>query len=153
MKKKIVIGCDDAAVEMKNALCALLLEEGYEVEDVGVDSPEDHTYYPEIAQRACKKIIASSYTKQGILICGTGLGMAMAANKFPGIFAGVCHDVYSAERLRLSNNGNVLCLGARVIGTEVAKRVVKLWLPLEFVNGSSTPKVELLRKIDAATRC
>lgn len=152
MEKTIVIGCDNAAVDMKNVVRALLIEEGYQVEDVGVDTVDDPTYYPEIARRLCEKIIQSDYTKRGILICGTGIGMAMTANKFPGIFAGVCHDIYSAERSRLSNNGNVLCMGARVIGIELAKCIVREWLPLEFVNGSSTPKVELMRQIDASTR-
>ena len=77
-----------------------------------------------------EKIIASDYGKEGILICGTGIGMAITANKFPGIYAAVCHDNYSAERARLSNNSNVLCMGARIIGPELAKKVLREWLSL-----------------------
>ena len=124
----------------------------YNFEDVGVTSAVDNTFYPNIAERVCKAIIDSGYSKIGILICGTGIGMSITANKFPGIFASVCHDSYSAERSKLSNNCNVLCMGARVIGTELAKKITKEWLSLEFVDGSSTPKVKAMRDIDAATR-
>ena len=83
-----------------------------------------------------------------MLICGTGLGMAMTANKFKGIRAGVCHDVFSAERLKLSNDGNVICMGERVIGAELAKRILEKWLELEFVDCASTSKVEAIKEIE-----
>jgi len=150
--KTLVMGCDNAAVELKNIIKALVEKEGYAVEDVGVDSADDGTYYPLVAQKLCERIIDSGYEKNGILICGTGIGMAMTANKFPGIFAAVCHDNFSAERAKLSNNANVLCMGARVIGPELAKKITKEWLSLEFKDGSSTPKVEAMRKIDSDTR-
>ncbi len=152
MSRHIVIGCDNAAVGLKRTLIDYIISLGYEVEDVGVDSEQDNTYYPLVAQRVCKRIIDSGYQLQGILLCGTGIGMTMAANKFPGIFASVCHDSYSAQRAKLSNNGNVLCMGARVIGQELAKLIVAEWLSLEFKDGASTPKVEALRKIDNSTR-
>jgi len=145
----IVIGCDNAAVDMKNMLVDLLKSKGFKVEDVGVDSTDDQTYYPYIALRDCEKIIESGYEKNGILVCGTGIGMAITANKFSGIRAAVCHDIYSAERAKLSNNANVLCLGARVIGPELAKRIVAEWTSLEFVDGSSTPKVNAIMDIDS----
>ena len=144
----IIIGCDNAAVEMKNKVIELLQSKGIKVEDVGVNSADDDTYYPLVAKNVCGKIIDSGYTKDGILICGTGIGMAMAANKFKGIRAAVCHDNFSAERSRLSNDGNVLCMGARVIGIELAKKVVGEWISLEFVDGRSTPKVEAIMHID-----
>jgi len=150
--KTLVMGCDNAAVELKNIIKSLVEKEGYAVEDVGVDSADDGTYYPLVAQKLCERIIDSGYEKNGILICGTGIGMAMTANKFPGIFAAVCHDNFSAERAKLSNNANVLCMGARVIGPELAKKITKEWLSLEFKDGSSTPKVEAMRKIDSDTR-
>ena len=90
----------------------------------------------------------SGYQKHGVLICGTGLGMAMTANKFKGIRAGVCHDVFSAERLKLSNDGNVICMGERVIGAELAKRILEKWLELEFVDCASTSKVEAIKEIE-----
>ena len=93
-------------------------------------------------------MIESGYQDRGILICGTGIGMCMAANKCRGIRAAVCHDNYSAERSILSNNGNVLCLGARIIGPELAKKVVGEWISLEFVDSPSTVKVADILRIE-----
>jgi ribose 5-phosphate isomerase B len=87
-----------------------------------------------------------------VLICGTGLGMAMVANKVEGIFAGVCHDVYSAERLRKSNDAQILTLGARVVGPELAKTIVSAWLKSEFEAGRSLPKVERMRELERLSR-
>jgi ribose 5-phosphate isomerase B len=140
--RTIVIGCDNAAVAMKDTLISFLKSKGVAVENVGCDSPDDPTNYPSVAKRACEAIIASGYAKHGILLCGTGIGMCMSANKFPGIRAAVCHDNFSAERSILSNNANVLCLGARVIGAELAKKIVGEWITLEFKDGASTPKVQ-----------
>ena len=120
------------------------------MENVGCDSAEDSTYYPYIAEKLCERIKETGYEKQGILICGTGIGMAMAANKCTGIRAAVCHDSYSAERAKLSNNANVLCMGARVIGPELAKKITKEWLSLNFVDGSSTPKVKAIMEVESA---
>lgn len=153
MAKPIVIGCDNAAVELKHTLQGVLKEMNIPFEDVGVESDKDGTVYPKVASRVCETIIASGYQKEGIILCGTGIGMAMTANKFPGIFAAVCHDSFSAERARLSNNGNVICMGARVIGPELAKKILREWLTLEYVpGGSSQPKVDSMRAIDAAER-
>lgn len=148
MNKTIVIGCDNAAVHMKNELKEFILKNGYTVEDMGCNSSEDSTYYPYIAEKVCHNIIDSDFNKEGVLICGTGLGMAMTANKFPGIRAGVCHDIFSGERLKLSNNGNIICFGERVIGIELAKKILKEWLSLEFKDGSSTPKVAAIMEIE-----
>lgn len=145
----IVIGCDNAAIQLKNILIRFMTEKGYHVENVGCDTPEDSIYYPYVAKKVCEKIIESNYEKRGVLICGTGLGMAMAANKFKGIRAGVCHDIFSAERLSLSNDGNILCLGERVIGTELAKRILARWLELDFIDGPSTPKVNAIKELES----
>lgn len=145
----IVIGCDNAAVSMKVMLKKFLESKGITVEDVGCDSADDPTNYPSIAKRACERIIASGYSKRGILVCGTGIGMCMTANKFKGIRAAVCHDNFSAERSILSNNGNVLCMGERVIGHELAKKITAEWITLEFKDGSSTPKVNEIIAIEA----
>lgn len=147
-KKMIVIGCDNAAVGLKGLIKSYVESLGYPVEDVGCFFEEDKTYYPYIAKRVCKSIIESGYDKEGILICGTGIGMAMTANKFKGIRAAVCHDNFSAERAKLSNDGNVLCMGARVIGPELAKKVTEEWLSHTFVDGGSTPKVEAIGEIE-----
>lgn len=147
-KKELVIGCDNAAVELKKVFCQELDRLGFAYRDVGVDGPGDKTVYPEIARRVAAEIIASGYTKEGILLCGTGIGMAIAANKFPGIYAAVCHDSYSTERARLSNDTNVLTMGARVIGPELAKQLLRIWLSLEFAPGSSSPKVDRIREYE-----
>lgn len=144
----VVIGCDNAAVSMKDMLVRFLQSKGVTVEDMGCDSAEDPTVYPTIAKHVCENIIASGYSKRGILVCGTGIGMAMTANKFRGIRAAVCHDNFSAERSILSNDANVLCMGERVIGYELAKKIVSEWITLNFKDGSSTPKVQEIKNIE-----
>lgn len=146
--RNIIIGCDNAAVELKKIIVEFLAKKGVPAEDIGCDSENDKTYYPTIAQRVCQKVIDSGYQARGILICGTGLGMCMTANKCKGIRAAVCHDSYSAERSILSNNGNVLCLGARVIGSELAKKIVGEWIELEFVDSPSTAKVADMIRVE-----
>lgn len=101
----IVVGCDNAAVELKNTLIACLKEQGVTVEDEGCMDASDPTVYPLVAKRVCENIIRSGYAKRGVLVCGTGIGMCITANKFPGIRAAVGHDCFSAERSILSNNG------------------------------------------------
>ncbi len=147
--KTIVIGCDNAAVHLKQELVQFLTSRGVTVEDVGCENAQDTTYYPYIAERVCEEIIKSNYQKEGILVCGTGLGMSITANKFKGIRAGLCHDTFSAERLKKSNNGNLLCLGERVIGVELAKKIVEEFLGSEFKDGPSTPKVEAIKEIES----
>ena len=145
----IVIGCDNAAVPMKTMLIKFLESKGVTVENVGCDSADDPTNYPAVAKRACESIIASGYKKRGVLVCGTGIGMCMTANKFKGIRAAVCHDNFSAERSILSNNGNVLCMWERVVGHELAKKIVGEWITLEFREGPSSPKVKEIIAIEA----
>ena len=147
-RREIVIGCDNAAVGLKDTIKKYVGDLGYAVEDIGCYTDKDGTYYPYVAEKLCRRIQESDYRKNGILICGTGIGMAMTANKCRGIRAAVCHDNYSAERAKLSNNANVLCMGARVIGSELAKKITKEWLSLTFADGSSTPKVEAIREIE-----
>ncbi|MDR3249199.1 MAG: ribose 5-phosphate isomerase B [Treponema sp.] len=144
----IVIGSDEAGFVLKGVLKKMLLDRGLRVEDLGVDSPEDKIPYPQIAARVCRGIMASGYQKRGVLICGTGIGMCMTANKFRGIRAAVCHDVFSAQRSILSNNGNVACFGERVIGVELAKTILETWINLEFKDGPSTAKVQEIIKVE-----
>ncbi|GHV93381.1 ribose-5-phosphate isomerase [Spirochaetia bacterium] len=146
--RDIVIGCDEAAVNLKNSFKKLLEEMNIAVEDVGVSNCDDKTAYPLVAAKVCKKIIESKYEKRGVLICGTGIGMCMSANKFKGIRAAVCHDIFSARRSVLSNKGNVACFGERVIGAELAKAILADWVGLEFKDGSSTPKVAEIGNIE-----
>ncbi len=147
-QKELVLGCDNAAVGLMQEIRKYLDEHAIPYTFLGVDQETDETYYPLIAQKVAEEIIASNYQKEGILICGTGIGMSITANKFPGIYAAVCHDNYSAERARLSNNSNVLCMGARIIGPELAKKVLSEWLELEFKGGRSQSKVDTIKKIE-----
>lgn len=144
----IVIGCDNAAVNLKNALVDMLRKENYEVEDVGTFSKDDDIVYPLIAEQVCHKIAESNFMKRGVLVCGTGIGMCMTANKVKGIRAAVCHDIFSAQRSILSNNGNVICFGERVIGEELAKTILREWVKLKFVDGPSTPKVQEIINVE-----
>ncbi|MDR0885886.1 MAG: ribose 5-phosphate isomerase B [Clostridiales Family XIII bacterium] len=148
-KYTYVIGCDNAAVALKDVLKKFLQDKGVDVEDKGCFSSDDPTNYPTVAKSVCEEIIASDDTKRGLLICGTGIGMAITANKFKGIRAAVGHDSFSAERLILSNDGNVLCFGERVIGPELAKKILGEWITLEFKDGPSTPKVQEIKDIEA----
>lgn len=137
---KIVIGCDEAAYAFKEAMKKHLEGMGITCLDVGVHNT-DPVLYPDIAAAACERI-QNGEAERGILICGTGIGMSITANKCKGIRAAVCHDVYSAERARKSNDAQVMCLGARIVGMELAKMLVNVWLSSEFSGGSSVQKVE-----------
>lgn len=148
MTDSVVIGCDNAAVPMKNSLKQAVEEMGILVEDMGVSSETDQLAYALTAKAVCDKIIESGYKKRGVLICGTGVGMCMAANKFKGIRAAVGHDIFSAQRSVLSNDGNVICFGARVIGVELAKTILKEWLSLDYIDGPSTPKIEKITYLE-----
>lgn len=140
----VVFGCDNAGVELKNILIEHLKKTGIQTEDVGCFDSKDETVYPEIAGRVCEAVIESGYQKRGILICGTGIGMCMTANKYKGIRAAVGHDSFSVQRSILSNDGNVLCMGARVIGPELAKLLAAEWTAYQFEDGPSTPKVQAI---------
>ena len=144
----IVIGCDNAAVGLKKILIAYLEKQGVTVENLGCDSTADPTNYPTVAARVCAAIQQSNFEKRGVLVCGTGIGMCISANKCKGIRAAVGHDCFSAERSILSNDCNVLCFGERVIGPELAKKILGQWLPLTFADGPSTPKVEEIRQLE-----
>ena len=137
-KLRVIIGADDAGTEYKNALKALL--EADDRVELVVDMAlreKDDRFYPAIAVAAAQRI-AVGEADRALLVCGTGLGMAIAANKVAGIRAVTAHDGYSVERSVLSNNAQVLCMGQRVIGLELAKHLVKIWLSLTFDKSSSS---------------
>ncbi len=135
----IALGADDAAYDLKETIKKYLEERGIEVVDYGVYDTKP-SLYPDIAVKVAEAIAGGKH-ERGILMCGTGLGMAITANKVPGIRAATCHDTYSAERARKSNDAQILTMGARVIGPELAKSVVDAWLKSEFQGGGSTAKV------------
>jgi ribose 5-phosphate isomerase B len=144
-RMRIAIDADDAAEDLKTVLFKHLIENGYDITDLQYSKGK--AMYPEIAYNLAKKIQAGEY-ERGILLCGTGLGMSIVANKVEGVYAGLCHDVYSAERLAKSNDANVLTMGARVIGLEHAKKIVDAWLCSDFDGGRSTPKVQQIRDLE-----
>ena len=148
-KLRIVIGSDDAGYDYKELLKKDLLASDLveSVTDVGVDA-DGHTAYPTIGV-AVGETIAAGDADRGLLVCGTGMGLAMAANKVPGIRASVAHDSFSVERLVLSNNAQVLALGQRVIGPELARRLVREWLTHRFDETSaSAEKVAVLSEYE-----
>ncbi len=145
---RIVIDCDDAAFELKSVIVNHLKTKGVDVTDLNYMVYHPGAFYPEIGYNLALKIKDGQYDR-GILICGTGLGMAMIANKVQGVYAGVCHDVFSAERLRKSNDAQILTMGARVIGPELAKTIVDAWLISEFQGGGSLAKVNQMRELES----
>lgn len=163
---RIAIGCDNAGVSYKNAIIADLKKDSRvsDVIDVGVPEKSDDTAYPHVAVDAAK-LVAEGKADRAVLICGTGLGVAISANKVPGIRAVTAHDSFSVERAILSNDAQVLCMGERVIGLELARRLVKEWLGYTFDKSSaSAAKVDAiteherknfagLDKVDSVTSC
>ena len=137
---KIAVGCDEAALDMKNTIKKHLEDLGHHVDDFGVNDNRP-VLYPDIAVAVSQAVADGSHSR-GILMCGTGIGMAIAANKVPGIRAATCHDSFSAQRARKSNDAQIMTMGARVIGIELAKNLVDIWLESEFQGGGSTVKVD-----------
>lgn len=151
---RIVIGCDDAGFDYKEILKKDLEASDLvsSLTDVGVDA-DGHTAYPRVAIAAAE-LVAAGEADRALLICGTGIGVAMAANKVKGIRASVAHDSFSVERLVLSNNGQVLTLGQRVIGVEVARRLVREWLTYRFDETSaSAEKVAVIDQYESTGSC
>ena len=142
---KIAIGNDHVAVQMKQEIIAYLQSLGHEVINMGTDSTErcDYPVYGEKVARA----VAAGVADRGITICGTGVGISLAANRVKGIRAVVCSEPYSAALSRQHNNTNVLSFGARVIGVELAKLIVKSWLDAEFEGGRHAERVRMLDDI------
>ena len=138
---KIVIGCDHAGYNIKNAVAKHVEEKGYEVVDVGTYST-DSCHYPVYASAACKKILEGE-CQLGILICGTGIGMSIAANKHKGIRAACCSDTFSARLTREHNDANILCFGERVIGAGLACELVDAFLDAEFMGGKHATRVDM----------
>ena len=149
----ILIGADDAGLGLLDVIAADLVSMGLTVETFRPDELEGASAdggevdYPDVAESVALAI-RDGRSDRGILICGTGIGMAITANKVPGVRAALAHDVYSAERARKSNNAQILTLGARVIGPESAKTVVHAWLESEFAGGASTRKVAKIDRLE-----
>ena len=143
---KIATGNDHTAVELKNIIKAFLEEKGHEVLDLGTNSTEscDYPVYGEKVGRA----VASGEADLGIVICGTGVGLSLAANKVKGVRACVCSEPYTAKLSRMHNNSNVLAFGARVVGSEMAKMITEEWLNAEYEGGRHQRRVDMLTEIE-----
>ena len=146
----IAIGCDEAAFELKQILKQVLADRGLEVEDFGTYDTRP-VLYPDIAFAAAQSIV-DGRNDRAVLLCGTGIGMAISANKVRGIRAAQCHDTYSAERARKSNDAQVITMGARVVGPELAKAILHAWLDSEFEPARSGPKVARIREFEEAVK-
>ena len=138
---KILIGSDHGGFKLKNAIIAHLKEQGYDVQDFGCHS-DASCDYPIIAKEVAQAVLNSG--EKGILVCGTGIGMSIAANKVKGIRAALCGDTFSAKMTRMHNNSNILCLGERVIGVGLALDIVNVWLSSEFEGGRHKRRVDML---------
>ena len=143
---KIAIGSDHAAFEHKQSVVTELREDGHDVIDLGTDSP-DPVDYPDFATHVAKTVAAGD-AERGILLCGTGLGMCMGANKVHGIRAAACHDEYTTIMSRSHNDANVLCIGGRVIDADMAMQLVRLWLKTPFEGGRHQRRVDKIMKIE-----
>lgn len=143
---KIGIGNDHAAVAMKFEIVKYLEESGYEVVNFGTDT-NDSCDYPVYGEKVARAV-ANGEVDRGILICGTGVGISLAANKVKGIRAAVCSESVTARFSRLHNDANILAFGARIVGVETAKDMVNVWLNTEFEGGRHQRRVDLIMKIE-----
>ena len=144
---KIAIGCDHAGVELKQTIVTLLAGAGHTVDDVGTHSGES-VDYPDFASQVAGRV-AGGEAERGVLICGTGIGMSMVANKFPGVRAAVVTNAFTAEATRRHNDANVLCLGARVIDPEEGPDLVRIFLATAFEGGRHERRVDKIDAFDA----
>ena len=143
---KIAIGCDHGGLEHKNAIVEHLKERGFEVQDFGIYE-QVSVDYPEIALKVANSV-ASKENELGILVCGTGIGMSLAANKVKGIRAAAVSEHFSAKYTRLHNNSNILCLGGRVIGVGTALELADLFVDTEFEGGRHQRRVDMISEIE-----
>lgn len=143
---KMIIGCDHGGFELKNEIIAHLTKKGIEVTDVGTYSTASCNY-PDYARAVCERIQSGEF-ELGILVCGTGIGISIAANKHNGIRAACCSDTFSARMTRMHNNANVLCMGGRVVGPGLACDMVDLFIETQFEGGRHQARVDMLAEIE-----
>ncbi len=144
--KKLAIGNDHVAVEMKKEIMTYLQEKGYELINVGTDDPGRFDY--PISGYKVAKMVAAGEVDGGILICGTGVGISLSANKVKGIRCCVCSEPYSAKLSKQHNNTNIIAFGARVVGVELAKMIVDSWLEAEFEGGRHQRRIDMIKEIE-----
>ena len=140
---KVAIGCDHGGLDLKDTVKSVLIELGHEIDDQGCNSSES-VDYPNFAN-AVSSLVKDGNCERGILICGTGIGMSMAANRISGIRAALCHEMFSARMSREHNDANILCLGARVIGQGLAAEIVRTWMTTDFAGGRHQRRIEMFK--------
>jgi ribose 5-phosphate isomerase B len=148
--KKIIVGSDHAGFKLKENLKPYLLKLGYKVNDVGTYSAE-RCDYPHIAYNLAKQVFSGKYDR-GILICYTGIGNSIVANRLPGIRAALCYNIKAAKLSRQHNNSNVLVLGAAFVSAALAKRIVRVWLMTEFTGGRHRRRLNQIKTIEEKLR-
>jgi len=146
---RIAIGSDHAGLEMKNEVIAVLKEMGHDYQDFGTDTPQsvDYPDFGEMVSRA----VSEGKNDRGILICGTGIGMSMVANKFRHVRAALCNELFSAKMSRLHNDANILVLGGRIVGKDLAKEIVKTWMGTPFEGGRHENRLKKIQLIEEKT--
>ena len=138
---RVAIGCDHGGIDLKNTVISVLKELGHNADDQGCNST-DSVDYPNFA-KSVSSLVTEGKCDCGILICGTGIGMSMAANRVPGIRAALCNEMFSAKMSREHNDANILCLGARVIGPGLASEIVRTWMTSEFAGGRHQRRIDM----------
>jgi len=142
----IAIGCDHAGVELKQQIIALVKDLHIECIDYGTDSTES-VDYPDFGEKV-SEAVSSGKIQKGILICGTGIGMSIVANKFPGVRASLCNELFTAKMSRLHNDANILVLGGRIVGRDLAKEIVKTWVSTPFEGERHRRRLEKISHIE-----
>ena len=145
----VAIGSDHAGLELKNDLIEMLKELRYDYADYGTDTPQS-VDYPDLGEKVAS-VVAAGKADRGILICGTGIGMSIVANKFRNIRAGLCNDLFTAKMSRLHNDANILVLGGRVIGKDLAKEIVRTWMSTDFESGRHYNRLKKISLIEIRT--
>ena len=145
--KKIAIASDHGGFELKETVIAHLLNDGWEIDDLGPNN-EDSVDYPDYGIKLAE-IIANKKVERGIVICGTGVGMSIVVNRFPGIRGTLCSDIYTAKMSRIHNDSNILIMGGRVIGKGLASEIVDTWLNTAFEGGRHQRRLDKINEIDA----
>jgi ribose 5-phosphate isomerase B len=142
---KFFIATDHAGVNIKPNIIEMLVKKGHEVVDLGPEN-NDRVDYPDFAHKLCKEVLKDK-NSQGILICGSGIGMSLAANKHKGIRAALCHDAYTASMARAHNDANVLCFGERIVGLGVAESIIDAWCNSSFEGGRHATRVQKIEEV------
>lgn len=147
---KVIIGCDHAGLELKKEIIILLKEMGIECIDSGTDSPQS-VDYPDFGEKV-SMAVSSDRADRGVLICGTGVGMSIVANKFYGVRASLCNDLFTAKMSRLHNDANILVVGGRVVGKDLAREIVRVWFSTPFDGGRHIDRLNKIRQIEERIR-